>query len=280
MVIVKHMDSYKASYSKAWTERGQLVFVELDMDGNIQSQETDLIRIDTSDRESIIPYDIRMGAYECGKKEVSGVALVCGNEICTLTRIGSSPEPVECILTTMGTSSEEKGSSSGSSSGSPIGYPLVRMSDIIHNSKTTSNMIDRATSRLRASGYNECVERLHNIYNSMESMSTAFNEMTTTIDGAYNGLKISILELEQARSNYERFPVKNEEERVRQRRVDRELRARHTMLEHLLRLCYQLSNYHQDTVSLTNKFSLLKKTIHEKYKDVATVQMVPVTPRR
>ncbi len=72
-------------YVKAINDRGNTVYVMIDMDGNIMTQPGDLTTIETTEATSV-PLSVKMGAYNCAGLDVCAVALECDDGICMLMR--------------------------------------------------------------------------------------------------------------------------------------------------------------------------------------------------
>lgn len=84
-IVIKRGDTLEAGYLEALNNLGQKVLIELDQKGFVSTRPTDMI-MSEAPAHNLIPHSIKKGCFECAGMDVSGVAIICHNDVCTLVR--------------------------------------------------------------------------------------------------------------------------------------------------------------------------------------------------
>ncbi len=248
-------------YAKAVNDRGQIVFIDLDIDGYISHHSTDLTMIETQ-QASVVPYSVMMGTAECAGKDVCGVAFECSGQLCTLTRSDPDLTPKTTILTT----TEKTVERTATIDGIPIAYPIIRLSEIMANPKLASKSVDEVTRRIRNTSYNACMEENTKVRDAISTLSTKFAQLARTQNQKFLDLGKSIQTLEQYRGGYEQqSDPQKEKETEKSKKTAFNLRRRHELFVDLIRLCQGAASYLDQITTLNSNMTEYIEFINKAY---------------
>lgn len=171
-IIVKNSGSEdNIQYVKAVNQKGKKLYIIIDSgDKYISSNSSDLIYMQPSSIDNIIPYSLKMGAFTCVGAETSGVAFECGTDsICIMMRGTNDIAPKEHNFTALDNAIPYDSSKI-------IPYPMVRLSEIIINPQLTLQNTDVVTKRLRNGSYAKLSNDLVEEGKIINDLSTAFDK--------------------------------------------------------------------------------------------------------
>ena len=243
--MVKGNNGNVPKYVKAINDRGNTVYVKIDMDGNVMTQPGDLTTIESKEATSV-PLSVKIGAYNCAGLDVCAVALECDDGICMLMK-DDDTNMKEVMLTKV-----EKRSEEGIVEGdSPIAYPVVRLSEILENPVMTSKIIDDATVKMRnaaVQNYLRKVDELEgsnkkNIVGSRNEANQSVEMFVKKIDNIMITLLTKLKNLEGKRNKYDAVPPKNDKEVEDLRKISLEIRNVNDKLINLLKLSKNIERY-------------------------------------
>ncbi len=159
-------------YIKAIDSSGRTTFVDMDCDGMVSVEPSNMTMTKVSSA-SVVPYSVKMGAYECANSDVCGVAFECDNEICTLKRSNEDLTPTETVFAQI---KEGKGSLSHSYHGMlqnhPIAYPIVSLSDIKNNPEQVACSVRDSHNRMRNIAFGQCARDTRNLNEAAASLGS------------------------------------------------------------------------------------------------------------
>jgi hypothetical protein len=251
IVIIQENGEKRAQYIKAINKLGQYVFIHIDVQGYATVKSTDLTLVETK-KGSIVPYSLKMGAYDCAKKDVCGVTFECGADaICVVERSAHDLTPIEAtyIYTDQGVS---RSPSLGHVDGSIMSYPLIRLSEIRANHELVLRNTEQVTIRLRESTYDNEVRDLREVHRAIQSLVQAFEQFDNQREKINNKIKASMSELLELNRQHTLETPHTDEDKTNYRMVQYNLAQRNSGTADLLRYMKRVA----DTKSAIERITL------------------------
>ena len=239
----------KKQYIKAINKNGQTVFISIDTNGYTTTRTSDLTLIESS-KSSIIPYSMKTGAYECAKKDVSGIAFVCGSDsVCVLARGEQDLTPTESNFVFV----EKAGEVAAETEGSIVPYPVIKLSEIKANPELILENTDIVTRRLRNTAYQNYLKELSLEQTSIENLSHAFNKFDMMKNTVAVKLNSTLTQLEEWNTIYINKPPATDELKAKYRQLQFNLTQRNEGVATLLRSMKKVADlrFEIDTISKT-----------------------------
>jgi len=252
-----------ARYIKATNDRGQQVFVELDIDGKVAVRPTDLTLIE-SKQANEIPYNVKVGTYNCAGNGVCGVAFECKEGLCTLVRDDNTLQPVESNFVTV----QQFDKKSGILEGDPMSYPIVRLSDIKANPDLVAKYIDDSTRRIRNTGYNNCNAEFNNLAKSLDSLNLSYRTLERKQRDTFITLSNTLRDLERMQKDYIVNPPKNETQQNKYNNLLYNIRRRNEYIVELLKVCQRVNYFNKVITSVNNDINDTISYINKEFSGV------------
>lgn len=230
--VKNNINEVKTQFIRAYNKLGITVFIMLDTDGYVSGGNNDMIMKETGEA-SVIPYDIKMGAFECAGIDICGVAFDCNNMICTLRRVDTDVNPRETTFTYE------------NSSGNPVGmlddgyiaYPIIKMSEIRANPTLVLENTEVANQRLVAAASRSCMLGLGEAENSLKELNMAFSRFTKLREKNAIKLRETMVQLNEMNKAYISRPPTTDLGKEKYREVIYNLRRRNDLISRLLQCC-------------------------------------------
>jgi hypothetical protein len=216
-------------YIKAIDSTGRTTFVDMDCEGFV-SVDKDTMTMAKVSNASIVPYSMKMGAYECASSDVCGVAFECEDGICTVKRSHSDLNPSETVFAQVHSPKSEGHKSHGLLYGHPVPYPIVTLSDIKENPNQVSCSIKDSHNRMRNISFNQANK-------DTKELLAATNELNQEVQRFDNNQKVissklstTIKQFEDLHDHFKRHPPTTDKKKELQRSVHYNLRKRNDMV--------------------------------------------------
>lgn len=178
-------------YIKAFDPNGVIVYILMDGQGNLPTKSDDIKPL-TLLKESRIRVSDKMAALTCSGTGISGVALVCNDEICMILRNndGSTNEvsyqsPVNLIDT----------------GDSAVPHIVVRLSEILADPDGVLIRCFEANDRMLRATFHLARENLNRTIEKTKLLQEAIDKFITNRNAAYD-------RLERDRSNFSNYTMK------------------------------------------------------------------------
>ena len=246
----------EARYIKSVDSRGNISYVQLNVDSNVSVQPNDLTTVETVSASST-PYSLQNGIMTSVKMDVAGVAFECENGLCTLSRESPDMVPRESVLTYI-----EKPTDKVVVEGdSPIAYPIVKLSDILENPTLTMISIDKATKSIRAQTYTLYMREIANTEKVVSDTVMSAMALLTSMKNAMDILNRDLNKLEALRSQYDLNPPRSEEDVKKYDLLIHNIKIRQDKLKDLLNKSRQQREYIQALLQLKESFDSMNKQL-------------------
>ncbi len=212
-------------YLKAVDRSGRTVFVDMDCEGFVSVEPSNMTMVKASDA-SVVPYSIKMGAYDCAASDVCGVAFECDGEVCTLKRSDKDLTPTETVFA----SARKDGSVYGMMPDYPIPYPIVTLSDIKAKPQEVSSSIRESHDRMRKIAFGHVERDIDNLDKATASLVHEVRKFEEYQKNVSDKLSTTMKEFEAMNDRFIRKPATNDNARALQRTVQYNLRKRNDMV--------------------------------------------------
>lgn len=230
VIVEGESGQMKAQYIRAINKLGQTLFILIDTDGYVAVNPNDLSMIEVRGA-NIVPYSMKMGAFESAGLGVTGVAFDCREAICTLVRDGTQNTPHESNFVYTAKRSE----AIGAVGDDLLPYPIVRMSEIRASPDMVLKNTDAATRRIRNASYRNVVEELAQTQGSIRSLVSSFNRFNATRETLEAKLNHSMTMLEKLNQGYLAKSPSTDEAQLRYHKLIYNMRKRNDLVTELMR---------------------------------------------
>jgi len=228
VVVREGNDEFSAKYIKVMTPTGQGALVELNEEGYVSPGATDLNVVEVKDASSI-PYSHKIGTLESVGQEIRGVAFLCEDNVCVVTREEERVTPTETFYI----ATEKAGDRTAVLDDVPVAYPVVRFKEVVAEPKEVAKSIDKAASDLRKRAYQMAVDELKQVRGSIDELEKALADFDLVQKDAARRLGDSFKELDKYHAQYDKDIV-IESNRDRYVRLMKNYHKRHQLLIDLL----------------------------------------------
>jgi prefoldin subunit 5 len=249
-------------YIKTATKMGQTVLVELDTKGYVVVDPKDHSVLE-SKTVNVVPYSLKVGTQQCMGNDVSGVAFICKEGICTIVR-NDTGQPEEKNYTFI----EKVADKAVLVDGSPIAYPIVKLSEIRANCALVLKSIDDSTRRIRNASYKAVSEDLAKTEQAIKSLDKNFETFKKLRDQAASQLATTIRQLEGFNQCFIRTPPICEAEKAKYRRVIDNLRIRHEKVVELLKISEKVAAKKDEIAALCKEIGSAARYLQTDFKDL------------
>lgn len=227
-VVIQEPDgNLSAKYIKVATRSGQCALVELDQAGYVATSPQDLNVVEVQDT-TVVPYSTKNGAINSLGQEIAGVAFVCEDNVCIVTRTEEvAPRESLYVVT------DKAGDKTAVLDSSPVAYPVVRLSEIMVSPEVVIRSIEEAAAQLRAKAYEAALEDLKKAKESVKEVGRALDDFDRVQEEALRDLRHSIEDLKKVLAKYDN-PALIEGNREKYDNLLFNLRRRYVLLEELI----------------------------------------------
>jgi hypothetical protein len=212
-----------------------------------------------------MPYSVKAKAIDCAKYDVCGVAFNCDDYICILDQ-DEKLKPRETNFVFI----ENNESAVGSLVDEEpfISYPVVRLSEIRVNNTLVLKNCDEVTKRLRNTAYTSLqnvlesgVNNVNNVNNDYNNFNKLYYEVAVKIDN-------DIKELETLNNQYLIIPPVTDDDKIKFRLVQHNLKKRNQAADDLLRSMKRATEAHSKLVKFHEKMTKYNKFLEETRDDL------------
>ncbi len=224
-------------YIKAMDTSGRTAYIDMDCDGLVSVDPNNMTMTKVSSA-SVVPYSIKMGAYEAAS-DVRGVAIVCDGEVCTIQK-SSDLSPEETVFSQVGNNGSD--GSVGMLPGHPIPYPIVSLSDIKENPRQVACSIKDSHDRMRNVSLGECKKETKYLLEATRNLSDEVSRYNNFRQLTTYKLLSTIKQMEELDNNFKRHPPRTVKGRKLQRNVHYNLRRRNDLVIDHLKLCESVNS--------------------------------------
>lgn len=247
-----------AEYLVVTTPYGQKAMVDLDATGYVANN-GNTVFISSSDRNTSIPYSMKMGAMECMKDLACGAAFVCEGEVCMLKNDIGSMAPMEKSFVL----AEEKTNKTAVMSGYPIALPVVKLSEIRANPYEVEKNIDVATRNVMLAAYDDCQKGMENLHVAIDGVHDQYKALRERQKQAFSDLDRVMIRLNEIRKANGK-PV-SDEDRVKARKIYYNLYKRYEMMANLMKMCNALATKEAELKAISNDMKEMRELIDREY---------------
>jgi hypothetical protein len=189
-------NNYSAKYIKVATRNGKLALVELDTEGYVATSDKDLLVIESNNAISV-PYSTKNLSLDTLSNELAGVAFVCDDNVCILTRT-EEVVPKETFFV----SAEKAGKKEGALENSPIPHPVVRYTEILENPECVMKNINTASAELRKRAFELAALQVKESRDSLKELNDEMAKFFRSQEVAAAQLNTSTKQLEELLKGY------------------------------------------------------------------------------
>lgn len=268
IVVKTDAGDKRTQFIKGINRNGQKVFIEVDVHGYTTARTTDLTLIE-SHSVSIVPYSLKVGAFDCVSKEVSGVAFECGSDaVCVLKREGSNTtEPKESNFVFV----EQHAPAAAildEGPGSIMSYPVIRLSEIRANPELVVCNTDTVTRRLRNEAYKTLLAELVCAQQSIQHLNEAFVGFNCAREEYAGKLNCTLTTLEGYNRDYLKCPPTTDEAKEKFRLLQFNITQRNGGIETLLRCIKKIADKKAAIETLAHEIKELTEFCHREFATV------------
>lgn len=266
IVVQDDSGQRQTQYIKSINKKGQKVFILVDANGYTTARASDLTLVETHP-VSIVPYSLKVGAYECAGTDVCGVAFECGSDaVCMLTRGKDDLSPKEATFVFVEQSAPTIGSIQ--TEGSVMTYPVIRLSEIRANPELVLENTDVVTRRLRNSAYQIELQELDEAQQAISRLDEAFSRFNAIRENAAMKLTRTLQQLEEWNEIYLSNPPDTDDLKDRYRRLQSNLTQRNEGISNLLRLMKRVSDKRTEIELITDEINELSDLAEREFATV------------
>lgn len=195
-IIVSDGKDLRPVYIRVATPTGQQALVELDAEGVVETSQGDMTLVPTV-KSPIISHSIKSGALSEVNQAVSGVAVVCKDRVCVVTR-DDHMKPVETSFIVPEKSELESLKPPKES----VTLPMVKLSEVIADAKSVRLIIEEAFPRFFNTAYKMHLEEFKTMKHGVKDITDALNDFEKIQEEAVRELLKSIDELHKVLRMY------------------------------------------------------------------------------
>lgn len=257
-VYIEDDDEPKIEYLKSYDPIGNIVFINIDSDINLDVNE-EILAYNKIYKASIVPQSVKMGLNECMSKNICGVMICTNRGLCALKHENNKPQEENLIFS--------------SYSGKPIviannfeAYPIINYSDIINNYQETLNEIKLTSQRIKNSLYVLLLNNTNDLLKYSTEYDKNINIFTETVIDTAKQIANALSTLENAYNSYENKDNENVS------KIIYNIQTRNVMLDKIFGIWNDVNNFSakiknelEKLESYTGKVNELKSKINNVY---------------
>ena len=266
----KIITSSSCLYIKCLTTSGYIVFVELDKSGTVAKTGCDFTYI-KSDISDLVSYDYRMGCFKTAGNHVAGVAFQCENGICTLTSINEQYPRVANFVTMESYNIQYR--SGFVSNQNPQAYPIVRLGEILIDSKLVHSMIAESSDNMMRASYSLTHAKLLNVDKEIIGLNDSVKNFMTIRNEKMKDLCNSIKILEDVAENNSYCDSSNicEEDRIKDAKIMANLAERRKLFTNLIKACNNVAAIGSHFRKFCEEITEISKYVESEYENLDKV---------
>lgn len=188
----------RIKYLKVCNQMGQTAFIEIGPEDGIVAVNTKNLTTVEMNAVSVIPQSIKEGSFRQAGHDTAGVALICENNICILTRTDDTERRQEKNFVYIQSYNDRRGILGDN----PTSYPVVRLSEVRANPKLVTQNINDATRRIRVAARQAADADLVNLQKKLNELSEQVRLFQTNLGAKYNSTVKELTELETYQNHY------------------------------------------------------------------------------
>jgi hypothetical protein len=223
----------RIKYLKVCNQMGQTAFIEIGPEDGIVAVNTKTLATVEMNQVSVIPSSVKDGSFRHAGHDTIGVAFICENNICVLTRLEDTDDHQEKNFVYVENYSERRGILGDN----PIAYPVVRLAEVRANPCLVTRNINDATRRIRIAAredIDQAIQRLRaestKLYNQIQTFyANASNKYLATTN--------TLTQLEAFQNHNLTCTPSTELEKEKMDRCQHNLTSRNNLLVNILRCC-------------------------------------------
>lgn len=205
-VVVDQDGELEGQYIKALNLYGQYIYVDLDTEGLVSTDGSEVIHTEVLNSTELPLLD----AYKCVENSACGVASECVNGICTMKRENGSRYPRQSFLKSDRSSEVSTYASMGDTI---LSYPIVRLSDIRADPEGSLLAQNAATTQLRNQRNEALVADIEEMSALLNQLVREFNDFEELRSELTVRVASDLAQLELDNLSYVQTPPRSEEER-------------------------------------------------------------------
>lgn len=261
-IIVSNDSGNRTQYVKTTNNRGQIVFIFIDVEGYTTIRNTDLT-LAHCDRNSI-SHSVKSGACDCAGNDVFGVALESGSDtLCVLSR----DEDLKMKESTFSFSQKNNESPRNDI----ISYPVIRLSEIRASPELVLETTDKVTRRLRNTIYASLLQELIEEQQSVERLCDTMKYFNKLKDDISSKLNKTLTQLEEWNKIYTATPPVTDEGKDRYKKLQYNLTQRNSGITTLIQGMKKVVEQKKDIDRLATQ---IKEVNHIFEKDFENIEYV------
>lgn len=265
-IVVRSTDGEKRTqYIKAINRNGQKVFILIDVKGYTSARDDDIV-VDEKNDANMIPYSLKMGAFNCSGKDVCGVAFECGTSVCVVSRNLEETTPSESTFTF--SREGDVAIINVENRKSVLVYPIVRLSEIRVNPDLVLHNSDIVTRRLRNSLYVTLVENLAGTQRSISKLNHLFNKFNQARELYASKLNKTLTTLEEWNNVYLSNPPRTDIEKDKFKKLQNNLTIRNDGIGTLLKLMDVAADQKKEVDKINNNLSDILAIWDKEYENI------------
>lgn len=269
-IVVRSSNGEKRTqYIKAVNRKGQKVYILIDVNGYTTAKASDLTFVE-SQTVTLVPYSLKVGAYECAGTNVCGVAFECGADaVCVISRGSQDLNPKEASYIFV--ERQTPSINTIESKGAITSYPVIRLTEIRSNPPLVLQNTDVVTRRLRNTAYTAQIEELANTQKSIDKLNQAFTRFNSIRETTAPKLTHTLRTLEQYNDGYLVNPPLTDELKDRYRRLQFNLAQRNDNIVTLLQIMKRVDDNRAEIDVITREINELSDIAEKELSNVDLV---------
>jgi len=212
-------------YIKAVDPNGRTAYVDMDCEGYVTVDPENMSMVKGSGHSNI-PYSMKVGSYESSSPDVSGVAIECDGEVCTMVR--GETDPVESVYSRVN-------KPSNSVLKAPISYPIVSLKALQTDAKNTEASVKRSHDRMRNIMFGQTRNGRKNLIDATQDLKDEVDRFDKTQNVVAAKLYRTMSKLEEIRDTYIES-IDGDKDKMKLEAVNFNLRKRNDLTADLLKL--------------------------------------------
>lgn len=269
-IVVRSSNGEKRTqYIKAVNRKGQKVYILIDVNGYTTAKAADLTFVE-SQTVTLVPYSLKVGAYECAGTNVCGVAFECGADtVCVISRGSQDLNPKEASYIFV--ERQTPSVNTIESKGAITSYPVIRLTEIRSNPPLVLQNTDVVTRRLRNTAYMTQIEELANTQKSIDKLNQAFTRFNNIRETTAPKLTHTLRTLEQYNDGYLTNPPSTDELKDRYRRLQFNLSQRNDNIVTLLQIMKRVDDNRAEIDAISREINELSDIAEKELSNVDLV---------
>lgn len=261
-IITQGVDGEVTDYIKAIDRWGNVIFIALDAEGETHPIQGSSIFQRTTSPAVSVPASVMSGLTNSADKCGCGVALVCDNGICVMSR-GSDGVVKEDSLSVL----RSKTPVAVTPGGSTLAYPVIPFSSILANPAGAAENLAKANKALSEQQGLQCGGNFAAMSASFKNMETRFKELEAVYLGAVRNLDASTNTWTKARTDFGPVDLTALDPKAAGyiNVANQEIIARDKLRSNLNGICQHMSQFASEMTALGDKYNMIVTAMVQDY---------------